>query len=243
MNDAIQGLWIGSSLSVMEQVSINSFLHNSHEYHLYVYDNVEGVPPGAILKDAASILPRERIFQYKEHRSYAGFADFFRYKLLLEQGGWWVDTDVVCIKHFAFESDHAFASERDLKGREIVTNGIIKAPKGSVVMRDAWQACQRMNTDHVKYGETGPTLIHNLVLRSQLCEYVQAPEVFCPIEPNRWFDLLLPGRDFIFEVNSVSIHLWNEFWRRMGLNKNETYAPTSLYEELKRRYLKAASGA
>lgn len=33
------------------------------------------------------------MFTYREHPSYAGFSSFFRYKLLLERGGWWVDTD------------------------------------------------------------------------------------------------------------------------------------------------------
>ena len=52
MNKIIQGLWIGPELSVMEQLSIASFLRNGHEYHLYVYDELKHVPSGTILKDA-----------------------------------------------------------------------------------------------------------------------------------------------------------------------------------------------
>ena len=32
-NKIIQGLWIGAELSVMEQLSISSFLLNGHDYH------------------------------------------------------------------------------------------------------------------------------------------------------------------------------------------------------------------
>ena len=88
MNKIIQGLWIGPELSVMEQLSIASFLRNGHEYHLYVYDELSNVPRGTVIKDASEVLPPSQIFQYKQNQSYAGFANFFRYKLLLERGGW-----------------------------------------------------------------------------------------------------------------------------------------------------------
>ncbi|MCI0557088.1 MAG: hypothetical protein MN733_01225, partial [Nitrososphaera sp.] len=100
MNKIIQGLWIGPELSVMEQLSIASFLLNGHEYHLYLYDELENIPFGTLIKDASEILPSSSIFQYKRRPTYAGFANFFRYKLLLERGGWWADTDTICLKPF-----------------------------------------------------------------------------------------------------------------------------------------------
>src|SRR5258706_1862824 len=101
-NKIVQGLWIGGSLSTMERLSIKSFLANGHAYHLYAYDDVAGVPPGAVVKDGNQILPSSLIFRCKQNKSFAAFSDFFRYKLLLEKGGWWVDLDVVCLKFFAF---------------------------------------------------------------------------------------------------------------------------------------------
>ena len=73
----------------MEQLSISSFLHNGHDYHLYVYDDLKYIPAGTVVMDASEILPSSRIFQYKQRPSYAGFSNFFRYKLLLngEAGG------------------------------------------------------------------------------------------------------------------------------------------------------------
>ena len=121
----------------MEQLSIASFLQNGHEYHLYVYDAVQNVPTRAVIKDANEILPASRIFQYKHQASYAGFANFFRYKLLLERGGWWVDTDVICLKPFDFADEYVFATETDGE-REPISSGIIQAPAGSEVMAYAW---------------------------------------------------------------------------------------------------------
>ena len=59
---------------------------NGHEYHLYVYEDVKNVPAATTLRDGNEILPASEIFQYQGRPSYAGFANFFRYKLLLERG-------------------------------------------------------------------------------------------------------------------------------------------------------------
>src|SRR5215467_7339157 len=129
----VQGLWIGPELSVMEQLSIASFLSHGHEYHLYVYDDVKNIPSGTAVKDGNEILPAARIFQYKQQASYAGFSNFFRYKLVLERGGWWVDTDTICLKPFDFEAAYVFSSEFAM-GDEFINSGIFKAPAGSDVM-------------------------------------------------------------------------------------------------------------
>ncbi len=59
MTDIVQSLWIGDSLSPMEQLSAASFLANNHEYHLYVYEEVENIPDGVTIKDGNDILPEK----------------------------------------------------------------------------------------------------------------------------------------------------------------------------------------
>src|SRR5881227_24224 len=112
MQNTIQSLWVGSRLSVLERLSIASFLKNGHSYILYTYEPVEGVPAGAELKDANEILPSSSIFRYREYDTCSGFSNFFRYKLLLERGGWWADTDMICLKPFNLSAEFVFSSER-----------------------------------------------------------------------------------------------------------------------------------
>src|SRR5437764_11571217 len=157
MNRIIQGLWIGPELSVMEQLSIASFINNGHEYHLYVYDEPKNIPAQTIVKDANEILVAARIFQYKHHQTYAGFANFFRYKLLLERGGWWADTDAICLKPFDLSAEFVFSSERG-GGGPIVNVGAIKVPAGSAVMQYAWKACRRLDPTQLKWSQCGPLL-------------------------------------------------------------------------------------
>jgi mannosyltransferase OCH1-like enzyme len=238
-NKVIQGLWIGPELSLMEQLSIASFLQNGHEYHLYVYDEVREVPSGTVIKDGNEILPASRIFQYKHSPSYAGFANFFRYKLLLERGGWWVDVDVVCLRPFDFGEEHVFATEI-FRGSEVVSSGIIKAPVGSPAMEYAWRVCENKNPELLKWGETGSKLISEAVRQFSLERSVMDTRVFCPFGYQDWHRVLEPETE-VLNANSYAIHLWNEKWRESNQDKNGTYPATCVYEQLKQKYLKPAA--
>ena len=241
MNNIIQGLWIGTELSTMEQLSVSSFLRHGHEYHLYVYNELKNLPLGTVVKDANEILPSSRIFQYKEKPSYAGFANFFRYKLLVERGGWWTDTDTICLKAFDFPEDHVFSTEI-LGGREVVTSGILKAPAGSEVMAYAWGVCQTKNPEQLVWGETGPRLMGEAVRKFSLEEYLKPHQVFCPLGYVDWHKVLEADADLSIVESSYAIHLWNEMWRATGQDKNGQYHHDCLYEQLKRRYLLGVTG-
>ena len=234
-NRIIQGLWIGPELSVMEQLSIASFLLNGHEYHLYVYDETRNIPAGTTIKDGSEILPASSIFQYKQRPTYAGFSNFFRYKLLLERGGWWADTDTVCLKPFDFSTEYVFSSEIS-RGLEVINSGIIKAPVGSPLMAYAWGVCRAKKPENLVWGETGPRLMAEAVSNFLLEEYKRPYQVFCPLGFSDWRRVLEQPAP-VFDETTYAIHLWNEMWRAAGQDKNQTYDPGSLYERLKKKYL------
>ena len=236
-NRIIQGLWIGNELSTMEQLCVSSFLRNGHEFHLYVYDDVGNIPAGTIIKDGSQILPAERIFKYKDFPSYAGFSNFFRYKLLLERGGWWVDMDLVCVKPFDFADEYVFSSEIS-HGEEVINCGAIKAPAGSALMDYAWGVCQSKKPEELIWGETGPRLLGEAVRRHALERFKKSHQVFCPIGYSDWQTLTTPGESRTSD-ETYAIHLWNEMWRHWEQDKNAPYPAGSLYEQLKKKYLRA----
>jgi len=232
----IQGLWIGSELSVMEQLSIASFLGHGHEYHLYVYGEMKNVPARCVIKDANEILPAASVFQYRQYPSYAGFANFFRYKLLLERGGWWADTDMICLQPFDFPGAHVFASEV-VNDTEVLASAILKAPVNSEAMAYAWAVCQSKQPEDLVWGETGPRLLAAAVEKFSLAKFQQPAEVFCPIGYADWRKAIEPESHLRFNESTRAIHLWNEMWRDAGQDKNAAYAPECLYEQLKKKYL------
>ena len=189
MESPIQSLWIGDHLSAMEHMAITSFLRHGHIFHLYVYQRPAGIPEGTVVRDANEILPAARIFKYRKHDSYAGFSNFFRYKLLLERGGWWVDLDLICLKPFRFPSECVFSSEIDM-GVAKVASCALKAPAGSEIFKYAWQVCETLDPCKLKWGQSGPKLMAQCVEKFGLQQYVQPPNVFCPIDYDDWETVL-----------------------------------------------------
>lgn len=220
----------------MERLCISSFLRHGHAFHLYVYQATEGVPPGTIVLDANEILPSSQIFMYRDVASYAAFANFFRYKLLLEMGGWFVDADTICLKPFEFADQYVFSSQ-GIDGARMVNVAAIKAPMGSAVMQFVWDACQRLDVGTLRWGQSGPELITRAVEQCALQQHVQAPQVFCPVYFPDWEQVLDPSFVLPNGPETHAIHLWNEMWRRAGKGKDQRYHPECLYEQLKRRNL------
>jgi hypothetical protein len=234
--EVIQGLWVGSELSTLERLSIASFLACGHEYVLYTYGYVHGVPEGTSIKDGNEILHESLIFQYRHHESFSAFANFFRYKLLLEQGGWWVDTDTVCLKPFDFPHEYVFSSEI-LDDKELVNCGVVRAPAGSPAMSHAWSVCRSKRTENLVWGEVGPRLMAECVDKLSLQRFVMSPSMFCPINYLEWETVLDPTTIWNFSDEVYAVHLWNEMWRRNKRDKNQSYHPGCLYERLKSRFL------
>lgn len=235
MSDPIQSLWIGERLSTMERLAVASFLANGHEFHLYVYSDVANIPPGTTVRDGNEILPSSMIFQYRDRPSYSGFSNYFRYKLLLDRGGWWVDTDLICLRPFVTEDEYVFASEPGKEG-DVICAGAIKTPPGSEAMQWAWDVCRAKDPASLRWGETGPALVAETVARFGLARHVLPSTAFCAIRDGAWSTITAPDAP-VLPADAFGIHLWNERWRRNGHDKDGEYPGTSLYEGLKRRYL------
>lgn len=226
-------------------MSILSFIKHGHEYHLYVYDeDIEGIPKGATLKDADQILPRSHIPTHREQIS-SGFSDIFRYRLLLEKGGYWADTDVVCLRPFDFESDYVFGRNRTQDPSKSIASAVIKAPVGCELTQFCYDRSLELakDLDKLKWAEVGPRLLSQGVMNFGLTKYALPCSSFSPID---WWNCgdLISGRlvtrmktSVILRKGVYAVHLWNEIWRREKLDKNATYHSRCLYETWKRMYL------
>jgi len=246
-NQVIQSLWFGAPLSVMERLCVRSFLTNGHEFHLYTYGNLEGVPEGTTIKDANEILPEAKI---KQFRCIQQFADFFRNMLLLKLGGWWVDMDIVCLKPFDFQTPYVFY--RDFE-ESTITSIVIKCPAGSPIMEHCCDIVNKMSQnqlDHLCYQDIGSYLIYPAVKKFNLMHFAPSGITFDPIcwfncwrvvDPNKQWDLR----------QSYALHLFHAAWNegheawaihkcmpnRKSPNTDDKFPDSCLYEQLKKRYL------
>lgn len=246
-----QGLWVGKKFSLMEQLSISSFLKNGHSYHLYVYDEIEDAPAGTILKDARTVIPADRVFKNRRQDTYAGFSNLFRYRLLLEKGNYWVDTDVICLRPFQFDSEYAFTrvprrNPSQLRGAPShnIASWFIKACPGSKVMEYCYRQAEQTDPNELVWGQTGPDLLTEAVYRFNMQDYVVPKGTFCPIYWWQWERFIKNslGATLKWKLTknrSYGVHLYNEMWRRNQIDKDGIFQSGCIYERLKHRYLDA----
>lgn len=255
----IQSLWIGSDLSNVEKLCARSFLDHGHEFHLYTYADIGGVPQGAVVKDGNEILPAHEIYR-NQGGTVAGFSDWFRYALLNKCGGFWVDMDVVCIKPFSFDADIVFGG---LHGIGLgIQPGVMRFPQGHICMQSLENACKNHNDNcpwddardrkrkrigcllrRKKEGQAfgrigGPAAFSKAVRYFGLMEYAQPFMCFYPTDTVSWrtvFDGSFSGGVGLYE-NTYSIHLKNERLRRQGCDKNARFDDGSLFEQLKKKH-------
>jgi hypothetical protein len=239
MNNIIQSLWIGPKLSVMEQLCIKSFLANGHEFHLYCYNEIENVPEGTTICDGNEILPESEVFSYQVgpgKGSYSAFSNYFRYKMLEMKGGWWVDTDIICLKPFDHKGEFVFSSEITHENTQHTTSSVIKAPAGNDFSYYCYNICADQDKKTLEWGTVGPKLVKGAVEFFEMEAYVQEPHVFCPMGYQHAPLIVQEGIDIDFPEETYAVHLWNEMWRRHGIDKEKKYDDSTIYEQLKSRY-------
>lgn len=233
--EKVHCLWIGGPLSTMEKMALQSHLNVGHECHLWVYDRVEGVPEGILIEDGNEILPAEEIFFYQVGEgkgSVSAFSNLFRYTLIFQIGGWWCDTDVVCLRPFIFDNEYVLATERpdEKKTYSQITTCAFKCPPKSDLMKYCLDIVQKKDRSKLEWGEIGPLLFSEAAIMTGKSSFASSVETFCPIH---WFDVPKFVTEDVPTPNSTAVHFWNEVWRRQSIDKDAEYNPHCLYEKLK----------
>ena len=230
-NRIVRSLWIGD-LSPLEWVCMQSFVRCGHEFQLFMYQPTDKVPAGVVVRDAHEILPAGRVFQNrlgKGKGSFAGFSDLFRYHMLRQLGGWWVDMDVFCLAPFDFSAPFVLGAELD----KPVATGVLKTPAGSELMQKVCRKAEAVDPSRVLWNELCDCLTQS-VSELGLLRHVLPVETFSPIVWNQIPDYVRGRRQFVPEGQTLAVHLYHEMWRRHKLDKWACHGPNSVLEILKR---------
>lgn len=169
----------------MEKMCLKSFVRHGHEVHVYTYGEVEGVPDRVEIRNGNKVLPESEIFTYQKggfgEGSVAGFADHFRLELLNQRGGWWVDTDIICLQAFDFDEERVVATSYEHEWGVCAINCVMKLPKGDPILEYCLSRIKAINEDNVEFGETGPHLLQEAIQELGAQNILVKPNVFCPI--------------------------------------------------------------
>jgi hypothetical protein len=255
--------WHGAPLSRMERLSMASFIAQEHPLDLYVYEEPRSLPAGVRLRDAEQVLPRSLLFHSRHTRSLAPFADWFRYRLLLERGGLWADADVVCLKPLTFSDPLVFG----WADAELVNNAVLGMPAGHPLAAWMNEICEHPNRvvpydgldvrlkkwrrqllhrdarARLRWGELGPKGLTRAARHLGFLDRARPERDFYPVRCPAWRILFEDSAESraLTLAESYCVHLWNEMTRRQpGFVRDGPFPPESPFERLCRRYLERA---
>ncbi len=241
----VAALWIGGTLSFLEQVCLLSFRDFGHRVVLYTYKGVDRVPDGIEVRDANKVFPQENYIQHKNSGSPALHSDVFRYWMLKDEDVIWIDADVLCVKPWRFETPFVYGWE---KPPRLVCGAVLGFPKDSKTLNALMEFCKneypippwvkdderaRLQDLHDKgtpehvtelpWGVWGPAALTHFLKETGEEEYTLPQEAFYPVSFKDRRDLLEPGTDLSDRVGRgcFGVHLWNRRIRRRIITHHE----------------------
>ena len=149
--------------------------------------------------------------------------------MLLDRGNWRADFDQFCLRPFDFDGDHVLSRDATpWDGPDIVVNCVLKAPAGSPATAYCRDACAARDVGGAAWGEMGPQLVSAAVRKFGLEDRLEPPATFLPVPWWRFREIAEARPDV---SGSRGVRLWNEMWRRAGLDK-ESFTCGTLYGDL-----------
>lgn len=248
--------WAYGQLSKLELLSLSSFVKQGYKVNLWSYDQIPNLPKGVLLQDAREILPESSVF-LNQRGSYAGFSDLFRYAVLSIKGGLYSDTDVIALKPASALPKEAFlvtertGQKKNLKNFLRKLFGIQKAnringniifnpsPKEGDLIDLAYAYSLKFPKSEIRWSEIGPSLLTAIVKIFPTHGFlIQEPDFANPISYSDCPHLLMSSKAKIPNA-SFFVHLYNEKWRRAGVDKNQEYPEDSFLAELEKTILQS----
>lgn len=247
MTSTINSIWIGGELSAVHAACLRSFVRHGHEVVLHCYDKPKDLPDGVRLFDANKLMRPNEIVRHKKSGSLALASDIYRYRILREGMGIYVDCDVFCLQQFV-EADYILSWESN----ELVSSAIIKFPTESALLKAVlvasedpsfippWRSKKRQNLYRLRkavgmpklvvnqpWGTIGPILLTHYVKALGLDALVAPIDVYSP--------LYAPLSNLLFEKGltlgelttsrTIAMHLYNSNLKNKPIEQG-----TPLYE-------------
>ena len=232
MLDRLNALWFGDRLSYLEQLSIKTALALGHPYTVFSYspDKLSGVPDGAELRDAREVMVDERRIKYLHGKFKALASDFFRYELLAQSRGYWVDLDLIFLKPLNFKTEYVFGWEKIGS----INGAVLKLPADSSMLSTLRSIPERnwlppyagprsrlryylnrlrgdVELDDLPWGAAGPGMITYLAKQTGNASLAQPKSVFYPLDYDQ-AKLLYgppPAVEALLSPETRAIHMWH----------------------------------
>lgn len=241
----IHAIWIGHRLGPVHAACLSSFRRFGHQVFLHCYRPPEDLPEGVQIFDANRIMNPEEITRFKGTGSPSLGTNTYRYRLLREGLGIYVDTDVFCL-HPIDDEDYIMGFEETHR----INGAILKLPSECAMLTDLlkaaedpyfvppWQGKGRRVKDHVRrflriprhvstrpWGVYGPDLITYFARKHGLTAHAKPIDIFYPVHYNQTSLLFQKGLRLndLITPRAKAVHLYNNSFG--GREETEGGAP------------------
>lgn len=207
-----QSYWSDAPLSLLERTCLTSWVRRAHaRVHLYTHDSIPKLTaqiPAEIrahvtVLDASTIVPRRLKFTYtgpapKSKRANAftalPFSDLFRYRLLRDRGGIWMDMDIVMVRPIPvrlLRQPYFFVSERTIQAGAYASAAPAKPTNSCIGVREPhspWATALVAAAAEKKVDSawTFMRLFQESLKAHDLERYVEPPTAMMPLN---WWDV------------------------------------------------------
>ncbi len=232
----VGALWIGGSLTWLEQLCLKSFVAHGHETTLFTYGDVKGVPEEVKVRDGREILDTDNFVRHARTESVALFSDLFRFHMIKKIPGIiYVDTDVYCLRPLDMDEQNLFGYESMERERGRLNGAILRLAPDSPLLegmlkfmedefplpqwlspamrREANERRRAGNPMHVSempWGIWGPLGISSVARQTGEIKHAKLPEFFYPVhfkERRKLFRRPIEVQRCLTD-NSYTIHMW-----------------------------------
>ena len=196
-----------------------------------------------MVRDVREILPDTPILRYQSGfgaGSPSLYSNLFRFALLHQHGGWWVDLDVVALRPFPSAANPVLGLVRSRHGPSRAGSAVLGLPAKSEFTACCLEILRLHDPSAARWGELGPGPVSQVAKELTMERFMRPPETFFPVETRRFWDLIRPGPLW---PEAVGVHLWQNLWRHHGIDPDRAYPAGSPYEQLLRRYHPEAAAA
>ena len=212
----VRTLWHGRSMGAYQLMPLRSFVDRGHRVEVFSYEPELELPSWLQRRNAAEILGPDRIVRYlPEEERFAIHANLFRYALLHQLGGWWIDPDVVLLGTELSADDHFISGPNEFN---VVSTAAIKLPAGHPLMAGALEQAAPFEESVQDWERSGASLTQLLAVNGFAS---LAPSE--AVSPVSWFQVLRlfdPAEADDVEQGCVGkpfLNLHYDVWLRAGI--------------------------
>lgn len=206
-----QTFWNGK-LGPIHRLCLQSFLDYGHDVHLYTYNDIAGLPRCVSTINANRIYSDKLFGWNRDHLR--TFSNLFRFELLRQKGGWWIDTDVICLTDNIPDYERFFAW---------VDSDVINVATMQFLPNDALMVeCVKQWRKNDNPDKSGPGLFTKILKETGRTGEAQPLETCNPIHWKQAADILDKDKADDLEdkiKGSMFLHLWETVfhWQHVSL--------------------------